>query len=120
MRIGTSPMMEMTEAAMFERRAADSPYRWPVGRPVPHQLASRRREVISCTKPASAEILLSLSKSKSGRSRLIDTDESGGIDNVAVSGYLIEKEGISQAKTTRILGIGRQMVNKYMKDMGNE
>jgi SpoVK/Ycf46/Vps4 family AAA+-type ATPase len=80
-------------------------------------LAARRRAILSATKPSLAHILLAVSGSHSGSARLIGIEQLGPEDKRMLSCFLHEKGGISQAEIGRIIGVSRQMVNKYLKEV---
>ena len=80
-------------------------------------LAARRRTILSGTEPALSKILLAVSSSKSGSARLINNDDLDAESKRNLSGFLSEKGEISQAEIARIVGVSRQMVNKYLKEV---
>ena len=80
-------------------------------------LAARRRAILSAKKPSLAHILLAVSGSHSGSARLIGIEQLGAEDKRMLSCFLHEKGGISQAEIGRIIGVSRQMVNKYLKEV---
>ena len=79
-------------------------------------LAARRRAILSGTVPTLAKILLAISGSKSGSARLISNDDLDVQAKRILSGFLSDKRGISQAEIARIVGVSRQMVNKYLRE----
>ena len=80
-------------------------------------LAARRRAILSGTDPALAKILLAVSGSRSGSARLIGNGDLDAQAKRTLSGFLDKKGGISQAEIARIVGVSRQMVNKYLKEV---
>ena len=80
-------------------------------------LAARRRAILSGTVPTLAKILLAVSGSKSGSARLISNDDLDVQAKRTLSGFLSDKRGISQAEIARIVGVSRQMVNKYLREL---
>ncbi|TNE66618.1 MAG: AAA family ATPase [Rhodobacteraceae bacterium] len=82
-------------------------------------LAARRRAILSGKEPALAKILLAVSGSRSGSARLISNDELDAQAKRSLSSFLSDKGGISQAEIARIIGVSRQMVNKYLKEVND-
>ena len=67
--------------------------------------------------PALAKILLAVSGSRSGSARLIGNDDLDAQAKRTLSSFLSDKGGISQAEIARIIGVSRQMVNRYLKEV---
>lgn len=80
-------------------------------------LAARRRGILSGEEPAISKILLAISGSRTGSARLINNDDLDAKAKKTVSAFLHEKGEISQAEIARIIGVSRQMVNKYLKEV---
>jgi len=80
-------------------------------------LAARRRAILSGTEPAFAKILFAVSEMRSGSARMIGGDDLDAGAKKALSGFLVKTAGISQAEIARIVGVSRQMVNRYLKEI---
>ena len=83
-------------------------------------LAARRHTILSGTAPTPAKILLAVSRSKSGSARLISSDDLNAQARKTLSSFLSNKHGISQARIARIIGVSRQMVHKYLKEVKDD
>ena len=83
-------------------------------------LAARRHAILSGTAPTLVKILLAVSESKTGSAHLISNDDLDSQSRKTLSGFLSDKHGISQAKIARVIGVSRQMVHKYLKEMKND
>ena len=79
-------------------------------------LAARRRTILSGREPALANVLLAVSGSRSGSARLIGNEDLDAQAKRTLSSFLNAKGGISQAEIGRIVGVSRQMVNRYLKE----
>lgn len=79
-------------------------------------LAARRRAILSKTEPSLATILLILSNSNTDGMKLAINGNISVEDKKKLSQHLIGTGHFSQADIARILGISRQMVNKYLKE----
>ena len=82
-------------------------------------LAARRRAILSGEEPLLVKILLAVLKSNSSSVRLISSDDPDTQEKKTVSILLNEKGGINQAEIARIVGVSRQMMNKYLKGVKN-
>ena len=80
-------------------------------------LAARRRTILSGAETALTKILLAVAGSRSGSARLISNNDLDAQAKRTVSTFLREKGEISQAEIARIVGVSRQMVNKYLKEV---
>jgi hypothetical protein len=80
-------------------------------------LAARRRKIIGNQEPTLAEILLAVGASRGGSPRLLDNRELTTADKKALTALLHEKGEISQTEISRIVGVSRQMVHRYLKEV---
>ncbi|EXL07916.1 AAA family ATPase [Aquamicrobium defluvii] len=79
-------------------------------------LAARRRAILGNQEPSLAEILLAVRASRAGSPRLLDNRELTTADKKALTALLHETGGVSQAEISRIVGVSRQMVHRYLKE----
>lgn len=79
-------------------------------------LASRRRAILSNREVDLAQIILAVSRSRTGSPRMLDGRELETADKKMLTRLLHEKGGIGQAEIGRIVGVSRQMVHRYLKD----
>ena len=80
-------------------------------------LAARRRAILGKQQPSLAEILLAVSASRAGSPRLLDNRELTTADKKALAALLDEDGGISQSDIARIVGVSRQMVHRYLREV---
>jgi DNA replication protein DnaC len=79
-------------------------------------LAARRRTILGNREPSLAEIVLAVLASRAGSPRLLDNRELTTADKKALTALLHEKGDISQVEISRIVGVSRQMVHRYLKE----
>ena len=79
-------------------------------------LAARRRAILSKTAIDLPKIILAVSGSRSGRTRLMDSGDLDTGDKKALIEFLYEIGNISQAEIGRIVGVARQSVSKHLKE----
>lgn len=82
-------------------------------------LAARRRSILGNVEPSLAQILLAVHASRAGSPRLLDNRELETGDKKALTMLLHEKGGASQAEIARIVGVSRQMVHRYLKEVSD-
>ena len=82
-------------------------------------LAARRRSILGNQEPSLAQILLAVHASRAGSPRLLDNRELGTVDKKALAALLYEKGGVSQTEIAKIVGVSRQMVHRYLKEISN-
>lgn len=80
-------------------------------------LASRRRAILSNSELDLAQILLAVSGSKTGSPRLLGGRALETADKKALTLLLHEKGGLGQAEIGKIVGVSRQMVHRYLKEV---
>lgn len=80
-------------------------------------LAARRRTILGNQEPSLAQILLAVGASHAGSPRLLDNRELNTADKKALAALLLEKGEMSQAEISRIIGVSRQMVHRYLKEV---
>ena len=79
-------------------------------------LAARRRAILGNTEPSLAQILLAVHSSHAGSPRLLDNRELTTADKKALTLLLDGKGEIRQSDISRIVGVSRQMINRYLKE----
>lgn len=79
-------------------------------------LAARRRAILGNQEPSLAEILLAVRASRAGSPRLLDNRELTTADKKALTALLHSMGEVSQAEISRIVGVSRQMVHRYLKE----
>ena len=82
-------------------------------------LAARRRSILGNQEPSLAQILLAVHASRAGSPRLLDNRELGTGDKKALTLFLHEKGGARHADIADIVGVSRQMVHRYLKELSN-
>ncbi len=82
-------------------------------------LAARRRAILGNQKPTLAQILLAVSASRAGSPRLLDNREITTADKKALTVLLNENGEIGQSEISRVVGVSRQMVNRYLHEATN-
>jgi hypothetical protein len=82
-------------------------------------LAARRRSILGNLEPSMAQILLAVHASRAGRPRLLDNRELETGDKKTLTTLLHEKGGVSQAEIAKIVGVSRQMVHRYLKEVSD-
>jgi SpoVK/Ycf46/Vps4 family AAA+-type ATPase len=82
-------------------------------------LAARRRTILSSQEPPMSQILLAVQASRAGSPRLLDSREVTTEDKRALTELLSKKGNISQSEISRIVGVSRQMVHRYLKETTN-
>lgn len=80
-------------------------------------LAARRRTILSNREIDLAQILVAVSGSKTGSPRLIDGRELETADKRMLTRLLHENGSIGQAEIAKIVGVSRQMVHRYLKEV---
>ena len=82
-------------------------------------LAARRRTILGNHEPSLAQILLAVRESRAGSPRLLDNREMSTVDKKDLTLFLYNRGGINQAKISRIVGVSRQMVHRYLKEVAD-
>jgi hypothetical protein len=82
-------------------------------------LAARRRTILGNHEPSLAEILLAVRASRAGSPRLLDNRELTTANKKDLATLLHEKGKISDAEISRIVGVSRQMVHRYLKEVAD-
>lgn len=82
-------------------------------------LAARRRSILGNLEPSMAQILLAVHASRAGSPRLLDNRELETRDKKTLTNLLHEKGGVSQAEIAKIVGVSRQMVHRYLKEVSD-
>ncbi|MVA71939.1 AAA family ATPase [Agrobacterium vitis] len=82
-------------------------------------LAARRRTILGSQEPPMSQILLAVQASRAGSPRLLDSREVTTEDKRALTELLSKKGNISQSEISRIVGVSRQMVHRYLKETTN-
>ena len=82
-------------------------------------LAVRRRSILGNLEPSMAQILLAVHASRAGSPRLLDNRELETEDKKTLTTLLHEKGGVSQAEIAKIVGVSRQMVHRYLKEVSD-
>ncbi|KJS14432.1 MAG: ATPase [Hoeflea sp. BRH_c9] len=82
-------------------------------------LAARRRTILGSQEPPMSQILLAVQASRAGSPRLLDNREVTTEDKRALTELLNNKGNISQSEISRIVGVSRQMVHRYLKETPN-
>ncbi len=80
-------------------------------------LAARRRSILGNREPGLAQILLAVQASRAGSPRLLDNRELGTADKKALTVFLHKKGDVRQADIASIVGVSRQMVHRYLKEV---
>jgi Winged helix-turn-helix DNA-binding len=80
-------------------------------------LAARRRTILGNHEPSLAEILLAVRASRAGSPRLLDNRELTTANKKDLATILHEKGKISSAEISRVVGVSRQMVHRYLKEV---
>lgn len=79
-------------------------------------LAARRRTILGKEEPSVAQIILAVRGSHAGSPRLLDNREITTADKKAIALLLDGTGGVSQSEISRIVGVSRQMVHRYLKE----
>lgn len=79
-------------------------------------LAARRRSVLGNQEPSLAQILLAVYASSAGSPRLLDNRDLTTADKKALTALLHRKADISISEISKIVGVSRQMVHRYIKE----
>lgn len=79
-------------------------------------LAARRRAILSNQDSNLGHILLAVGASRTGSPRLLDNRELDTADKKTLTRLLHDKGGISQSEISKIVGVSRQMVHRYLKE----
>ena len=79
-------------------------------------LAARRRAILGKEEPSLAQIILAIRASHAGSPRLLDNREITTAGKKAVAVLLYETGEVSQSEISRIVGVSRQMVHRYLKE----
>jgi MoxR-like ATPase len=82
-------------------------------------LAARRRSILGNQEPSLAQILLAVHASRAGSPRLLDNRELDTADKKALTLLLHEKGRVRQAEIASIVGVSRQMVHRYLKEVND-
>jgi MoxR-like ATPase len=80
-------------------------------------LAARRRTILGNHEPSLGEILLAVRASRAGSPRLLDNRELTTANKKDLAALLHEKGKITSAEISRIVGVSRQMVHRYLKEV---
>jgi SpoVK/Ycf46/Vps4 family AAA+-type ATPase len=82
-------------------------------------LAARRRSILGNQEPSLAQILLAVQSSRTGSPRLLDNRELDTADKKDVTILLHKKGGVRMADIADIVGVSRQMVHRYLKEVSD-
>jgi MoxR-like ATPase len=82
-------------------------------------LAARRRSILGNQEPSLAQILLAVHASRAGSPRLLDNRELDTADKKVLTLLLHEKGSVRQAEIASIVGVSRQMVHRYLKEVND-
>lgn len=82
-------------------------------------LAARRRSILGNQEPSLAQILLAVHASRAGSPRLLDNRELETGDKKTLTTLLHDKGRVSQAEIAKIVGVSRQMVHRYLKEVSD-
>jgi DNA polymerase III delta prime subunit len=82
-------------------------------------LAARRRGILANQEPSLAQILAAVRDSRAGSPRLLDNRPLETEEKKAVTILLHKKGQINQTEIAHIVGVSRQMVHRYLKDMSD-
>lgn len=80
-------------------------------------LAARRRSILGNQEPSLAQILLAIQSSRAGSPRLLDNRVLDTAEKKGLTVFLHEKGGMRVADIANIVGVSRQMVHRYLKEM---
>lgn len=80
-------------------------------------LAARRRSILTKQESSLAQILFAVHASRVGNPRLLDNRELDSTDKKILTELLHRKGGVSQADISKIVGVSRQMVHRYLKEI---
>lgn len=82
-------------------------------------LAARRRAILGNQEPSLAQILMAVQSSHVGNPRLLDNRELDTADKKALTVFLHDKAGTRMADIASIVGVSRQMVHRYLKEVSD-
>lgn len=80
-------------------------------------LSARRRAILSETAIDIRKTILAVSGSRSGRTRLMDSGDLDTSDKKALIEFLYNIGNVSQADIARTVGVARQSVSRYLKEL---
>lgn len=79
-------------------------------------LGVRRRSILGNQEPSLAQILLAIRDSRAGSPRLLNNRELTTDDKKAIAGMLHNLGEANPTEISRIIGVSRQMVHRYLKE----
>ena len=82
-------------------------------------LALRRRAILDGHEPGLARLLLAVAASRPGSPELVDVQELSPSDKRALAQALHERAALKVKEIAEIVGVSRQMVHRYLKEIGH-